>query len=166
MKGFEQYDLRAWLDSGLSRHPDPLRPVSSHMPRAGRFLTKIAVPLMALGASGMIQAAPMAQLLAGPSSLQAMHVVRSDQFLAAMPATSLIHRTVSGAAPIERSIVDEFHTQAATLLADVRAGKLTNVPSETLRIAVEAVGRYAETDSSGRPDWVDEVANDVAKLTD
>ncbi len=165
MKGFEQYDLRAWLDNGLSYHPEPVKPLPAQVDRAGKFLTKIAVPLMMLGAADVVQAAAVSRLSATPPVFQAMHAVRYDPLLIAAQSPSVILNP-GGHATIPQSTVDEFDTLAAALLGEVRAGLLTNVSAETLRLATEAVERHADTNSAGRPEWVDKVAKDVAQLTD
>ncbi len=111
MKGFEQYDLRAWLDNGLSYHPEPVKPMSSQVHRASKFLTKIAIPLMTLGAAGVVQAAAVAQSLASPPGFQATaHAVGHDQRLVAVQSQSLILAPARGvASPL--SVLDELTTR-------------------------------------------------------
>ncbi len=102
MKGFEQYDLRAWLDNGLSYHPEPVKPLPAQVDRAGKFLTKIAVPLMMLGAAGVVQAAAVSKLSAAPPIFQAMHAVRHDPLLVAAQSPSVI---------LTRAAIPQFRSQ-------------------------------------------------------
>jgi hypothetical protein len=63
-------------------------------------------------------------------------------------------------------LIDLFEEQVDALLEDVRGGALTNVSSETMKLAEQAVGRQAETSRSEKPEWVDKVSKAVAQLDD
>ena len=163
MKDFEQYDLGGWIENGLSVHPEPLKPAPERIRHARGFLTRLAIPFMALGTVG-VSHTWAAQSVVGPATFQT--ITPQGQLLVTAQSSAVTLRVSDGHASTF-SAVDEFQKQAAALLAEVRAGALTNVSPDTLKLATELTNRHAATtDPSDRPDWVDKVATEVAKLTD
>jgi hypothetical protein len=164
MKGFEQYDLQAWSDNGLSYHPKPQSTAPSRTYRTATMLSRFAFPLLALGTSAIVQAT-LSSMAAAPASFQKTHAVGLSRLVGStqLPSTFL---GPPKAALSAVSAAEVFDNQIAALLADVQGGALTNVSRNTLLLAEAATARSAVTDSSGQPDWIAKVAADVAKLTD
>ncbi len=161
MKGFERYDVQGWLENGLSFHPEIPTPVQTQRRHIHGYIARMMVPLIAMTTFG----ASVARAEGAWPALQASNAFAQRQFVIAARSPPIVWDTDSGLVP-HALAVDAFEAYADSLIAEVRAGTLTNVPSHTLMLATKAVGRYADTDPAGRPDWVDKVASEVAKLTD
>jgi hypothetical protein len=156
MKGFERYDLQGWVDNGLSFHPETPVPAPNQTRYIRGYMTRMVVPLVAMSAMGGVAAAA--------STVDAVSKWQRQLVIAAQ-SPCVVYDSRSGPDP-SSGAVDEFEANANALLAEIRLGALSNVPAQTLTLATKAVGRYADTDLKGRPDWVDKVASVVAKLED
>ena len=160
MNGFERYSLHRWTENGLSVHP-PTQPPSEQKRATSRgFLTQIAVPLIALATFGLAEPTPAESVL-GSSTFGQTSDTRPRLLVTAQSPMAVLRVSSPPLSP-----VDAFEAHAAKLLAEIRGGSLTNVPETTLRFASAMVERHAATDKTAKPDWIDKVASEVAKLTD
>ena len=164
MKGFDRYDLARWIENGLSVHPPEATGTPEGLRRTtGRFFAQVTVPLMALGIAG----------IGGSTGALSMVSLSLGQTAQQFPA-QLLTAAHSGNFPVGvgnpqglvPSAVDAFEARTAALLTEVLAGTVRNVSAHTLQLAAAMIERHATTDPAGRPDWVDKVASEVAKLTD
>jgi hypothetical protein len=155
MKGFERYDVQRWLDNGLSFHPESSAPAQTERRYVPRYIARMAIPFVRMAAFGLCTSVARSEVAWAGNAVAGALV-----FAARSPP--VVWDSKSGRA----SAVDDFEAHASALLAQIQTGALTNVPSQTLMLATEVVGRYAATDPQGQPDWVAKVASEVAKLTD
>src|ERR1017187_4119072 len=128
MKGFEQYDLQGWLENGLSFHPEVSKPAPDRVRRVRGYITRLAVPLIAMAAFGTAGATV--------ATYDASSVAQGQLVIAAQ-SPSIILKTSVALFPSALAIAD-FEAHAQALLAEVCAGDFTNVPTETLVLAAEA----------------------------
>jgi hypothetical protein len=125
------------------------------------YIARMVVPVIAMTAFG----ASVARAEGAWATLHASNAFAQGQFVVAARSPPIVWDTNSDLMP-RALAVDDFEVHAGDLLAEVRSGILANVPLQTLTLATEAASRYADIDPAGRPDWVDKVASEVAKLTD
>jgi hypothetical protein len=159
---FNNYDLRRWLDRGLSRHPEPLSGRAQSRKADGRILlTRLILPvaiagsMLAVGGPATSQtngriAAPLVQSdssrYVGASAKVSWTVAVPHDFTAASPAS-------------------EFSANAAKLLKRIRDNNFADVPAETRRLAA-AIPVYQPTTGAKPESWINEVADALAKFTD
>jgi hypothetical protein len=165
MKGFELYSVSTWTDDGLSIHP-PVTPTANQTRPFRGYFARIAMPLLALTASGIATGA-----IAG-SSVSVAQKVNVTSISSPLPTFSRAGSLITQAtfAPKPQSLkalpADHFAEEADKLLTHLYSNSYAGISSETLKLAAEATLRHADTHSSDSPAWVQGVANAVAQLDD
>jgi hypothetical protein len=152
---FENYDPRMWLDKVLSRHPQKTQDRKAATRNNNSQLTRLVFPITAMASLFVMQD------VAQPLTV-VQHLPVSASQLASVPASPVYWLGTTPDTSSGASDVSGFEARAAAVVQQLRAGKLSNVPTETLNLARAAVGR-ARPESV---DWIANVARDVARLTD
>lgn len=159
MNNFDNYDLKKWLDRGLSRHP-PAAAERDAVKRNGLSqMTRLLFPLVASASLFVLQGAAEAQ---GTSQ----HVTVSIEQIATVSDESIYWLGTIRDTSIEPSIVSGFEARATALAHQLMEGRLIDVPAKTLEYAAAMNQRGQRTRSSVSADWISEVAHAVSQLTD
>jgi len=152
---FENYNPRMWLDKVLSRHPQKTQDRKAATRNNNSQLTQLVFPIAAMASLFVMQD------VAQPLNV-VQHLPVSASQLASVPANPVYWLGTTPDTSSATSAVSGFEARATAVVQQLRAGKLSNVPTATLNLARAAVGR-ARPESV---DWIANVARDVARLTD
>jgi len=161
---FDNYDLRKWLDKGLSRHPEPLKrkaaeKVSSSEWGRARFI----VPIAALG-SMLVMSGTASSATTNdnpPPFLPTMVQTQSGSLVNAN--ADLVNWSVR-LPPKSSSIAASFETKAREIIN--RIGSNTAVPAETRKLAA-GLPTYEPTVAPNEVEpWIVELARNLSNFSD
>jgi hypothetical protein len=159
VNNFDNYDLKKWLDRGLSRHP-PAAAERDAVKRNGLSqMTRLIFPLVASASLFVLQGAAEAQ---GASQYVTVRTVQ----IADDADESIYWLGTIRDGSMEQSIVSGFEARATALAHQLREGSLINVPAKTLEYAAAMNQRGQRSGSSASTDWISEVSRAVSQLTD
>jgi hypothetical protein len=158
---FSNYDLRKWLDRGLSRHPEPMPAGTQNKKAEGRLpFTRLFLPLAVAGSMLAV---------GGPTSSQTngrvvtAPIVQADSSRYAGASTKVSWTVAVPERPGAAS--SDFSAKAAALIQRIRTNNFADIPTETLRLAA-AIPVYRPTVGAVQDPWISELANSLAKFTD
>ncbi len=158
MTHFENYDIRAWLDDCLSRHPR----TAAHHPRERR-------PQQSVIKNLLLPVVSAACVLTGPP---AFTINSSISRIGTLSVQEESHH-IESADPIYwlgtvrvKPPVSDFNGCVMEVCRQIQAGKIMDTPTRTLELAEAIHRRGLVAQPSPGDHWIADLAKSVANLND
>lgn len=163
MIGFENFDLRAWVTEGLTRHIPRSGEHSPSSPKTRPVSIQKSRVVLSAAAVATLGAVFHIAWTAGPSSQVGTRAADMRGMNVAFQSSAGL---ASGGIPASGDPVSDFLTRSKQVIADLKGGTLEAASNETIALAAVAVSRTASVSTSAVPEWAVKLASEIAQLRD